>query len=85
MWFSEYASGDAVGAYLVAKTTQVGARPIGDHASVLVFQPLDAAAPFTLPARARGTRFPDTVSVEVSWPNRTFEQASEQWWERAPC
>ncbi|WP_328405719.1 serine/threonine-protein kinase [Nocardia sp. NBC_00403] len=84
VWFSEYASGDAVGAYLAAKTTQVGARPIEDHASVLVFRPLDAAAPFTLAARARGTKFPDTVSVEVSWPNHTFEQASEQWWERAP-
>ncbi|MFE7799843.1 hypothetical protein [Nocardia sp. NPDC057440] len=84
VWFSEYAGADEVGGYLAAKTTQVGARRIGDDGSVLVFRPHDAAAPFTVAARARGTRFPDTVSVEVSWPNHTFEEASEQWWERAP-
>ncbi|MEV6431234.1 protein kinase [Nocardia sp. NPDC051463] len=84
VWFSEYAGSDEVGAYLAAKTTQVGVRPLGDDGSVLQFRPRDAAAPFTLAARARGARFPDTVSVEVSWPNHTFEQASEQWWERAP-
>ncbi|MFD0360624.1 protein kinase [Nocardia sp. GCM10030253] len=84
VWFSEYAASGDVGTYLATKTTQVGDRPIGNDGSVAVFQPRNAAGPSTLTARALGSGYPDTMLMEISWPNHSFEQAREQWWEQAP-
>ncbi|WP_336085765.1 serine/threonine-protein kinase [Nocardia sp. SSK8] len=84
IWYTKYGTSDEVTAYLTAHTDRVAERDFTRMGTLVLFRPTDPAAPFTLATHAWITPGPDTVLVEVAWPDHTFDDLRAHWWDQAP-
>ncbi|MDO3648052.1 serine/threonine-protein kinase [Nocardia mangyaensis] len=83
LWYTEFRTPADAGAYLARHTTEDTTRQLLGS-SLTAYRPRDPAAPFTLAARQFGDVRNENSVVEVSWPDHTFEQTRDDWWQQAP-
>ncbi|MCP9621055.1 serine/threonine protein kinase [Nocardia otitidiscaviarum] len=84
-WYTEYVGRADAATYLDAHAVRVGDRESSERVGLLaLYRPTNPAAPFSL-ATCGGTRpGVNNIVVEVHWPERSFEEVRDQWWQLAP-
>lgn len=83
LWYTEFHTPADAEAYLARHTTEDATRQLLGT-TLTAYRPRDPAAPFTLAAREVGDVRNENSVVEVSWPDHTFEETRDDWWQHAP-